>query len=57
MARTVEVIAVERPRKYHWPEAQLNVWLIVMLASSCTTLGIFSYFMAVQQQLNLGVPW
>lgn len=57
MARTIEVIAVERPRRYHWPEAQLNIWLIVMLASSCTTLGIFSYFMAVQQQMNLGVPW
>ncbi|KAJ5132787.1 hypothetical protein N7448_006945 [Penicillium atrosanguineum] len=47
---------VTRPR-YHWPEFQLNVWLIVVLAGSATCLGIFSWFMVVQTQMDLGTPW
>ncbi|KAJ5683818.1 uncharacterized protein N7477_000163 [Penicillium maclennaniae] len=47
---------VTRPR-YHWPEFQLNVWLIVVLAGSATCLGIFSWFMVVQTQMELGTPW
>ncbi|KAH0537262.1 hypothetical protein FGG08_005924 [Glutinoglossum americanum] len=50
-----EVMVVRR--KYHWPEIQLNVWLIVMLVSASTVLGIFANFINVQQQLGLGVPW
>ncbi|KAI9772763.1 MAG: hypothetical protein M1839_002308 [Geoglossum umbratile] len=50
-----EVVVVRR--KYHWPEIQLNVWLIVMLVSASTVLGIFANFMNVQQQLNIGIPW
>ncbi|CAI7608698.1 hypothetical protein N7509_008594 [Penicillium cosmopolitanum] len=42
---------------YHWPEIQLNVWLIVVLSGSATCLGIFSWFMIVQSQMDLGVPW
>lgn len=52
-----EVLVVERRRKYHWPEAQLNFWLIIMLAAAATTLGIFAFFMSVQQQMRLGIPW
>jgi hypothetical protein len=48
---------VVKLRKYHWPEIQLNVWLIVMLISASTVLGIFANFMNVQKQLGLGVPW
>lgn len=47
---------VTRPR-YHWPEFQLNVWIIVVLAGSATCLGIFSWFMVVQTQMELGTPW
>ena len=54
---TTEVIAVERRRRYHWPEAQLNLWLILMLASAVVTVGVFAYFMTVQTQMNLGIPW
>jgi hypothetical protein len=50
-----EVVVVRR--KYHWPEVQLNVWLIVMLISASTVLGIFANFMSIQQQLNVGIPW
>ncbi|KAJ5749705.1 hypothetical protein N7533_006733 [Penicillium manginii] len=42
---------------YHWPEIQLNIWLIVVLSGSATCLGIFSWFMIVQSQMDLGVPW
>lgn len=43
--------------RYHWPEIQLNIWLIVVLAGSATCLGIFAWFMTVQSQMDLGVPW
>ncbi|MCJ1485603.1 hypothetical protein MMC06_005778 [Schaereria dolodes] len=52
-----DVVVVERRRKYHWPEAQLNVWIIIMLAAAATDLGVFANFMNVQQALKLGVPW
>ncbi|OJJ51575.1 hypothetical protein ASPZODRAFT_56400 [Penicilliopsis zonata CBS 506.65] len=44
-------------RRYHWPELQLNIWIIIVLACSATCLGIFAWFMAVQSQLRLGTPW
>ena len=40
-----------------WPEAQLNLWLIIMIASAATILGVFSYFMVVQSRFHLGIPW
>ncbi|GKZ39901.1 hypothetical protein AbraIFM66950_001558 [Aspergillus brasiliensis] len=46
-----------RPRRYHWPELQLNIWIIVVLSSSAICLGIFSWFMTVQNDLGLEVPW
>ncbi|KAJ5760728.1 arginase [Penicillium odoratum] len=42
---------------YHWPEIQLNIWLIVVLAGSATCLGIFAWFMTVQSTMELGTPW
>ena len=54
MARTV---IRERTRRYQWPNAQLNFWVIIMLAASCVTLGIFASFIRVQNQLHLPVPW
>ncbi|KAJ5095392.1 hypothetical protein NUU61_004748 [Penicillium alfredii] len=47
----------ESRRRYHWPELQLNVWIMVVLSGSATCLGIFSWFMAVQAQMHLGTPW
>ncbi|KZF24692.1 hypothetical protein L228DRAFT_237597 [Xylona heveae TC161] len=44
-------------RKYHWPEAQLNIWVIIMLAAAATVLGIFADFITVQHTLRLGIPW
>ncbi|KAJ5493133.1 hypothetical protein N7539_001879 [Penicillium diatomitis] len=44
-------------RLHHWPEIQLNIWLIVVLSASATCLGIFSWFMIVQSQMDLGTPW
>lgn len=44
-------------RRYQWPELQLNIWLITVLAGSGTCLGIFAWFMVVQSQLHLGTPW
>lgn len=47
----------ERRLSYHWPEIQLNIWLIVVLAGSATCLGIFAWLMFVQSQMDLGTPW
>ncbi|KAJ5489874.1 hypothetical protein LT330_003226 [Penicillium expansum] len=47
----------EARRRYHWPELQLNIWIMVVLSCSATCLGIFSWFMAVQSQMHLGTPW
>ena len=55
MATGVRV--VERRRRYHWPEAQLNFWLLIMITASATTLGIFAYFITVQHTLKVGIPW
>ncbi|KAH8426958.1 uncharacterized protein KD926_007207 [Aspergillus affinis] len=46
-----------RRRRYHWPELQLNIWIIIVLAASAICLGIFSWFMVVQSELELGIPW
>lgn len=51
-------LIVQRVRtKYHWPAFQLNFWLLIMLIASCVVTGIFSYFITVQQQLQIGIPW
>ncbi|EEP82578.1 predicted protein [Uncinocarpus reesii 1704] len=44
-------------RKFHWPEIQLNIWLLVVLTSAATCLGIFSWFMVVQAQMEQASPW
>ncbi|MCJ1231011.1 hypothetical protein MMC12_007686 [Toensbergia leucococca] len=48
---------IVRRRKYHWPEQQLNIWLLAMLISSGIILGIFADFISVQNQLGLPSPW
>ncbi|KAL2039436.1 hypothetical protein N7G274_007708 [Stereocaulon virgatum] len=57
MARTTLVNIIERKRRYQWPEAQLNLWLIVMIAASATITGVFAYFMTVQSRFQIGSPW
>ena len=58
MARaTVITNIIERKRTYQWPEAQLNFWLIIMLAASATITGVFAYFLSVQNQFRVGSPW
>ncbi|KAI0475716.1 hypothetical protein GGR56DRAFT_666584 [Xylariaceae sp. FL0804] len=46
-----------RVHRYHWPAIQLNVWMFVMLAASALIVGVFGYFIGVQGQLGLFVPW
>jgi hypothetical protein len=52
-----EVYIRETRRRYHWPEVQLNLWILIILAGAATNLGIFAWFIAVQQQMQVGVPW
>jgi uncharacterized membrane protein len=53
-----EVIVRESGRRrYVWPEVQLNLWIFVVLAGAATVLGINAWFIAVQNQMNLGIPW
>ncbi|KAI9680884.1 MAG: hypothetical protein M1817_004324 [Caeruleum heppii] len=55
MAETVRVI--RRTTRYHWPDGQLNFWLLIFLVGSATILGIHAFFMSVQSQLEVGIPW
>ncbi|KAK5654233.1 hypothetical protein OQA88_7408 [Cercophora sp. LCS_1] len=48
---------VERVHKYHWPAIQLNLWMLIMLISACTIIGVFATFIQIQGQLLLPVPW
>lgn len=48
---------ITQARRYLWPEAQFNFWLLVMIAAAATELGIFAYFLSVQNTLRLGTPW
>lgn len=52
-----EITYREVRRKYRWPEVQLNLWIFVILAAAATTLGIFAWFIVVQNQLRVGIPW
>ncbi|KAF2738313.1 hypothetical protein EJ04DRAFT_532530 [Polyplosphaeria fusca] len=57
MARTVVGSAVVVRQKYYWPDAQLNLWMIIMLATAGTILGVFAEFMVIQSQTKQGTPW
>lgn len=52
-----EVVYRETRRRYHWPEVQLNLWILIILAAAATDLGIFAWFITVQQQMKIGIPW
>ncbi|KAK8221959.1 hypothetical protein M8818_000126 [Zalaria obscura] len=57
MARSNSGTRVIIRRGYYWPDQQLNFWIIVMLATAGTILGIFADFITVQNQLKVGIPW
>ncbi|OGM42117.1 hypothetical protein ABOM_009168 [Aspergillus bombycis] len=48
---------VYRRRRYHWPELQLNVWILIVLSASAICMGIFAWLMSVQSEMRLGTPW
>lgn len=52
-----EIIVRESRRRYHWPELQLNLWIFVVLAGAATVLGINAWFIVVQDQMEIGIPW
>jgi hypothetical protein len=52
-----EVVYRETRRRYQWPEVQLNLWILIILSASATVLGIFAWFITVQNQLRIGTPW
>jgi len=52
-----EIIYRETRRRYHWPEVQLNLWILIILAASATCLGMFAWFITVQNQMLVGIPW
>jgi hypothetical protein len=57
MARTVVGSAVVVREKYFWPDAQLNIWTIIMLVTAGLILGVNAQFMTIQSTMRLGVPW
>ena len=57
MARSVSRTRVVVRQSYYWPDQQLNGWILVMLATGGTLIGVFAVFIQQQQQLGLGIPW
>ncbi|KAL6709573.1 hypothetical protein ACN47E_001508 [Coniothyrium glycines] len=54
---TVVGSAVVIREKYFWPDLQLNIWTIVMLATASLILGINAQFMQIQDRMGLATPW
>ena len=52
-----EMVIQRIQTRYHWPYAQLNFWLLIMLVGSSTILGVFASFVVVQNALAVGIPW
>ena len=52
-----EIYRRQTRRRYHWPELQLNLWILTVLSGSSLCLGVFAWFLSLQKQLNLGIPW
>ncbi|EIT76560.1 hypothetical protein BDV35DRAFT_384556 [Aspergillus flavus] len=48
---------VYRRRRYHWPELQLNIWILIVLSASAICMGIFAWLVSVQSEMRLGTPW
>ncbi|KAK0250531.1 hypothetical protein LTS09_014378 [Friedmanniomyces endolithicus] len=44
-------------QSYYWPDQQLNLWIIIMLATGGVLIGVFAAFVRDQQQFGLGIPW
>jgi hypothetical protein len=44
-------------QSYYWPDQQLNFWIIIMLATGGTIIGVFAAFLRDQQMFDLGIPW
>jgi len=57
MARSVSRTRVVVRQSYYWPDQQLNFWIIIMLATGGTLIGVFAAFVVQQQHLDLGIPW
>lgn len=57
LAMATEIIYRETRRRYRWPEVQLNLWILLILAAAATDLGIFAWFITVQEQMRVGIPW
>lgn len=54
---TTDIVIRESRRRYNWPQLQLNLWIFIVLAGASTVLGINAWFITVQQQLRIGIPW
>jgi hypothetical protein len=52
-----DIVIRETRRRFRWPEVQLNLWIFVVLAGAATVLGINAWFITVQNQLQVGIPW
>jgi len=58
MARTSYVSSrVVVRERYFWPNGQLNIWTIIILATGAILVGIFAEFIVIQDQMNLQQPW
>lgn len=43
--------------RYIWPDAAINIWIIIMLATAGVLIGIFANFVVVQNHFQAPIPW
>ena len=58
MARSSTTIEYRtRRERYIWPDAAINIWVIIMLATAGVLIGVFASFINVQNHFQAGTPW
>ncbi|KAL9089339.1 MAG: hypothetical protein Q9159_002555 [Coniocarpon cinnabarinum] len=58
MARSSTTISFRATReRYVWPDAAINIWIIIMLATAGVLIGVFAAFINIQNHFRVSVPW
>lgn len=58
MARSSTIISFRATReRYIWPDAAINIWIIVMLGTAGVLIGVFAAFINDQVHFDAGIPW
>lgn len=54
---TIELIRRTGSGRYNWPDFAINIWVIIILATAGTLIGVFATFLVQQNQFQVPIPW